>query len=217
MPRLSGKGDPSSQQKFGETLCRGNYIILITDGLESCRFDGAKPNYQAAIAEAADLYAINVQTFVIGFGEDVLKSKEGFDAINGIAFAGSGGKYTAFFTTDKDSLFTALQTIFQTITGQYYGRSNPVITKARDRLYRGNFEIIEGDWLGHLMAWDADKKTGVLAPDFAWDAGEVMKTYGRGKVYTWTDSGLNPTLKEFKASESSLYTPINYVIRIMRI
>jgi len=209
-PGCAIKGDPSSQEKFGETLCRGNYIILLTDGLESCKFDGGKPDYSAAPAKAAELYAINVHTFVIGFGQDVLKD-EGYKALNDIALAGSGGKYKAFFASDMNSLISALQSIFQTITGQYYGRSNPVITKARDRLYRGNFEIVDGDWLGHLMAWDADKQTGVLAPDFAWDAGEVMKTFGRGKVYTWTDSGLNPTLKEFKASETSLYTPTNHV------
>ncbi|MGB9627792.1 MAG: pilus assembly protein, partial [Thermodesulfobacteriota bacterium] len=198
-------GDPSSKEKFGETLCRGNYIILLTDGLESCRFNGDVPDYNAAPQEAANLLSINVKTFVIGFGNDI----KGNQNLNNIAIAGGTGK--AYFATNLNELKEAMQTIFQAITGQYYGRSNPVITKARDRLFRGNFEIKEGDWIGHLMAWDADPKTGVLAPEFAWDAGEVMKTYGRGKVYTWTDSGLNPTLKEFKPSESSLYTPTNYV------
>ncbi len=209
-PGCSEKGDPSSKEKFGETLCRGNYIILLTDGLESCRYSGGKPDYDAAPAEAAKLFSINVTTFVIGFGQEVLQDK-GYETLNKIARAGSGNKHDAYFTKDFDTLYKALQSIFQTITGQYYGRSNPVITKARDRLYRGNFEIKDGDYLGHLMAWDANKQTGVLAPDFAWDAGEVMKTFGRGKVYTWTDTGLNPTLKEFKASESSLYTPENLV------
>jgi len=198
-------GDPSSKEKFGETLCRGNYIILLTDGLESARFKGSSPDYDAAPQEAANLLAINVRTFVIGFGQDI----KGNQTLNNIAQAGGTNK--AYFAANLDELKDALKSIFQAITGQYYGRSNPVITKARDRLFRGSFEIKEGDWIGHLMAWDADPKTGVLAPEFAWDAGEVMKTFGRGKVYTWIDSGLNPTLKEFKASETSLYTPTNYV------
>lgn len=197
-------GDSPSKEKFGETLCRGNYIIMLTDGLESCRFDKAgKPDYNAAPQEAANLLAINVKTFIIGFGGDVI----GNQTLNNIAAAGGTGK--AYFTVDFKQLKEALQSIFQAITGQYYGRSNPVIARDRSRLFRGNFDIRDGDWMGHLMAWDADKQTGVLAPDFAWDAGEQMTMNGRGKVYTWTDTGLNPSRKEFKVSDSSLYPLVN--------
>jgi len=196
-------GDSSSQEKFGETLCRGNYVILLTDGLESCRLKGGLPDYDAAPQEAANLLGINVKTFVIGFGEDIV----GNQALKNIAVA--GGTEKAYFAANINELKAALASIFQAITGQYYGRSNPVITRARDRLYRGNFDIRDGDYLGHLMAWDADKQTGVLAPDFAWDSGEEITKAGRGVVYTWTDEGLNPTRKEFKVSESSLYPFVN--------
>lgn len=196
-------GDPSSKEKFGETLCRGNYIILLTDGLESCRFNGAVPDYNAAVTEAATLLTKNVKTFVIGFGGDIV----GNQTLTNIGVAGGTGK--AYFAANLTELKGALASIFQAITGQYYGRSNPVITRARDRLYRGNFDIRDGDWLGHLMAWDADKQTGVLAPDFAWDSGEKLTIHGRGTVYTWTDGGLNPARKEFKVSESSLYPFVN--------
>jgi hypothetical protein len=200
-------GDPSSKEVFGETICRGNYIILLTDGLESCRFDkDGNPDYTAAVTEAGKLYGINVKTFVIGFGSDIVGNKT---ILNNIALAGSGGKYNAFFAADFEQLKEALRSIFQLISGQYYGRSNPVITRKRDRLYRGNFDIKDGDYMGHLMAWDADPKTGVLAPDFVWDSGEQITINDRGKVYTWTDTGLNPSRKEFKASESSLY-PLVY-------
>jgi len=198
-------GDPSSKEKFGETLCRGNYIILLTDGLESCRYDKGAPDYTAAVTEAAKLYGINVKTFVIGFGGDII----GNQTLNNIALAGSGGKYNAYFAGNFDQLKEALRSIFQLIAGQYYGRSNPVVTRRRDRLYRGNFDIKDGDYMGHLMAWDADPKTGVLAPDFVWDAGEKITINGRGKVYTWTDTALNPSRKEFKDSESSLYPFVN--------
>lgn len=196
-------GDPSSKERFGETLCRGNYIILLTDGLESCRFSGAAPDYNAAATEAANLLTKNVRTFVIGFGGDIV----GNQTLTNIAVA--GGTEKAYFATNFNELKSALSSIFQAITGQYYGRSNPVITRARDRLFRGNFDIRDGDWLGHLMAWDADKQTGVLAPDFAWDSGEQITEAGRGVVYTWTDSGLNPARKEFKVSDSSLYPFVN--------
>jgi len=201
-------GDPSSMEKFGDTLCRGNYIILLTDGLESCRGTTDKsgnftPNYTAAPTEAANLLTQNVKTFVIGFGADV----KGNQALNNIASAGGTGK--AYFATNLKDLESALTSIFQAITGQYYGRSNPVITRARDRLFRGSFEIIDGDWVGHLMAWKADSQTGKLAPDFLWDSGKQMKSGGRGKVYTWTQDGLNPTGKEFLTSDSSLYPFVN--------
>jgi hypothetical protein len=201
-------GDPASKEKFGEVLCRGNYIILLTDGLESCRYDkDGNPDYTAAITESGNLYSINVKTFVIGFGSDI----KGNDTLNKIALAGSGGKYNAFFAGDFAQLKDALRTIFQLIAGQFYGRSNPVVTKRRDRLYRGNFDLKDGDYMGHLMAWDADPKTGVLAPDFVWDSGEQMTINWAKprKVYTWTDTTLNPLRIEFKASESTLYSLVN--------
>ncbi|MDI6763577.1 MAG: PilC/PilY family type IV pilus protein [Thermodesulfobacteriota bacterium] len=198
-------GDPSSKEKFGETLCRGNYIILLTDGLESCELKGNPlvPDYNAAVTESATLLTKNVKTFVIGFGGDIV----GNQTLTNIAVAGGTDK--AYFAANFNELKAALTSIFQAITGQYYGRSNPVVSRARDRLYRGNFDIRDGDWLGHLMAWDADKQTGVLAPDFAWDSGEEITKAGRGVVYTWVDAGLNPVMKEFKVSESSLYPFVN--------
>lgn len=196
-------GDPSSKEKFGETLCRGNYIILLTDGLESARFNGGKPDYNAAPIEAANLLTINVRTFVIGFGQDLV----GNQTLNNIASA--GGTEKAYFASNLEELKEALRSIFQVITGQYYGRSNPVIARDRSRLYRGNFDIKDGDWIGHLMAWDADKQTGVLAPEFAWDAGEKITILGRGPVYTWVESNINPQRKEFKVSESILYSLVN--------
>jgi len=188
-------GDPSSKEKFGETLCRGNYIILLTDGLESC---GGNP-----VSSAATLLTNKVKTFVIGFGGDI----DGNKALTNIAVAGGTDK--AYFAGNFNELKAALTSIFQAITGQYYGRSNPVVTRARDRLYRGNFDIRDEDYLGHLMAWDADKQTGVLAPDFAWDSGEEITKVGRGAVYTWTDAGLNPARKPFSVGEASLYPFVN--------
>jgi hypothetical protein len=196
-------GDLFSKTKIGDIPCRGNYVILLTDGLESSRFDKGLPDYAAAPKEAADLLTIGVKTFVIGFGTNIY----GNQALNNIALA--GGTQQAYFAADFNQLKTALQNIFQTIANQFYGRSNPVVTKSRDRLFRGAFEIKDGDYYGHLMAWDADKQTGVLAPDFVWDSGEVMNTSGRGSVYTWVASGLNPTIKLFQDSDTTLYPLVN--------
>jgi hypothetical protein len=204
-------GDPASKQQSGDTFCRGNYIIFLTDGLESCKLDkNGNPDYTAAPQQAANLLGINVKTFVIGFGGDI----NGNQSLNNIAAAGGTCRdpktgNCAYFAANFKDLKKALQSIFQTISGQYYGRSNPVITRDRSRLYKGSFDIEDGDWLGHLMAWDADKHTGVLAPDFVWDSGERITTNGRGTVYTWTDTGLNPTVVGFTATGSSLYPLVN--------
>jgi len=196
-------GDISSQNMLGDTPCRGNFIILLTDGLESCRMKAGLPDYGEAPKEAANLLANKVKTYVIGFGTNIYGNK----TLNDIAVAGGTGR--AYYAADFAQLKDALKSIFQTIANQFYGRSNPVISKARDRLFRGSFEIKDGDFYGHLMAWNADKQTGVLAPDFVWDSGEVMNTSGRGSIYTWTDSGLNPSRKVFQTSESTLYPLVN--------
>ena len=196
-------GDPSSTEQFGNTLCRGNYVILLTDGLESCRMKSGQPDYTAPPTEAANLLSIGVKTFVIGFGLDLT----GNTTLNNIAASGGTGK--AYYASNMNDLQAALQSIFQVITGYYYGRSNPVITRSRDRLFKGSFDIQNGYYRGHLMAWDADKSTGVLAPSFAWDSGEVMNTNGRGPVYTWVQSILNPTRTDFSSGQTSLYPLVN--------
>ena len=196
-------GDAASQTTMDGIPCRGNYIILLTDGLESARLKGGVPDYDAAVKEAADLMSIQVKTYVIGFGLDVV----GNQTLNNIANAGGTNK--AYFAADFAQLKDALKTIFQAIAGQFYGRSNPVITRTRDRLYRAAFELKDGDYYGHLMAWNADKETGALAPDFVWDAGEVMKSSGRGAVYTWVEDKLNPSRVNFNDGISSLYPLVN--------
>ena len=159
-------GDISSQNTMDGIPCRGNYVILLTDGLESARLKAGLPDYDAAANEAKALLDINVKTFVIGFGQDIV----GNQTLNNIAKAGGTDK--AYFAADFTQLKQALQVIFQMISNQFYGRSNPVITRTRDRLFRAAFEIKDGDYYGHMMAWDADRMTGALAPDFAWDSGE---------------------------------------------
>jgi hypothetical protein len=199
-------GDISSQTMFGDIPCRGNFVILLTDGLESCRMKAGLPDYDAAAQEAAKLLLMangNVKTFVIGFGTNIYGNK----TLNDIAVAGGTGK--AYYAADFTQLKEALKSIFQTIANQFYGRSNPVITKQRDRLYRGSFEVKDGKYYGHLMAWNADPQTGVLAPILSWDSGQVVTNNGRGIIYTWTGNNPNPPRIEFKASDPTLYPLVN--------
>ena len=157
-PGCDTKGDIASQNTMDGIPCRGNYVILLTDGLESARLKAGVPDYDAAAGEAKSLLDINVKTFVIGFGQDIV----GNQTLNNIAKAGGTDK--AYFAANLAQLKQALQVIFQVISNQFYGRSNPVITRTRDRLFRASFEIKSGDYWGHLMAWNADAMTGSPRP-----------------------------------------------------
>jgi len=200
-------GDPPSRQIADPNnpgkLCRGNFIILLTDGLESARFSGSLPDYAAAASEAANLRTINVKTFVIGFGTDL----QGNVTLNSIA--SSGGTNNAYFAGDLPTLKLALEAIFQAILETSYGRSNPVITKSGDRIFKGFFEFsTDNSWKGGLYAYDVDKATGSIIVPQVWDAGEKLTNSGRGTVWTWKDDQLNPSRQLFDINTSSLYDQV---------
>jgi hypothetical protein len=178
--------DPPSTAK-----CRGNYIILLTDGLESCRYldpgTNLNPDFDLGATASKDLYNIGVNTFVIGFGQ---AAGMNINALNKIARAGSNNIYDAFFTNTLADLTSAIQTIFQIIGGSY-SRSNPVVASTRNRLYRGYFNL--PGYEGHLAAFDLNPDGTIKTPE-AWDAGKIMDIVTkRGQVYTWLvgNVGLN--------------------------
>jgi Tfp pilus tip-associated adhesin PilY1 len=183
--------------------CRGNYVILLTDGLESCRFlDSPKnlfPDYGAAAREAARLMEIGVKAFVIGFGKDI----KGNQTLNSIAQ--SGGTDQAYFAENAAELRDAFKTVFQAIAGNY-SRSNPVVTRDVDRLYRSYLSL--PGWQGHLVAYEVNEK-GELVKKL-WDAGEIMNSRGRGNVYTWPQDNKEPKREKFeKASAKRIKEHLN--------
>jgi hypothetical protein len=207
-------GDPASKIITTEgILCRGNFVILLTDGLESARFldpQQQQPDYAAAPREAANLLTINVRTFVIGFGTDIV----GNQTLNDIARA--GGTEQAYYAPDYAGLQDALLKIFRAILSTTYARSNPVVTRERDRIYRAYFTITPEEYYkGHLEARNIDRNGDIISPQPlapVWDAGLVMSSQGRGNVYTWTASGPYPpypTRLVFEQSNSSLYPLVN--------
>lgn len=189
--------------------CRGNYIILMTDGLESARFKDGNPDYEAAPQAAKELYELvktkdgrpaGVKTFVIGFGADLKGNKP--EVLNNIAK--NGGTEKAYFAGNISELESAFKKIFQTI-GEGYSRSNPVVASTRDRIYRGYFNL--PGWEGHLLAIGLDSKGDIDKEKYPpngviWDAGDIMNRVGRGKIYTWTDNNPEPELVEFKSGNS---------------
>jgi hypothetical protein len=214
-------GDPASQQTSGGVICRGNYIILLTDGLESARClpsgscpsgGGGSPDYGAAPIEAANLKTINVKTFVIGFGTDL----QGNVTLSSIA--SSGGTNNAYFASDLPTLKLSLESIFQAILETSYGRSNPTITKSGDRIFKGFFEFTgDQSWKGGLYAYEIDKATGKIVDkdpstptviDPVWDAGEKLTNSGRGTVWTWKDDLLNPPRLLLDKNTASIYDQV---------
>jgi type IV pilus assembly protein PilY1 len=184
------KQDPPSTAK-----CRGNYIILLTDGLESCRYldpgTNLIPDFDLGATASQDLYNIGVNTFVIGFGK---AAGTNLNALNKMARAGSNGMYDAFFTDTLAGLTNAIQTIFQIIGGSY-SRSNPVVTSNRNRLYRGYFNL--PGYEGHLAAFDLNTDGTIKTPEI-WDAGKIMATAAkRGTLYTWIQNVVNPPREVF--------------------
>ena len=182
--------------------CRGNYIILLTDGLESARFKDGQPDYDAAPEEARALYELvkdkhgkpcGVKTYVIGFGKGL---GDNLAVLNTIAEKGGTGK--AYLTDNVDNLKNAFQEIFEAIKDNY-SRSNPVIAKDGKSMYKGYLSF--PGWNGHLLKYEVDKideaKNILRYEDRTWDAGQLMNAEGRGPVYTWTQTKFEPTEVDF--------------------
>ena len=202
-------GDAASKSN-----CRGNYVILMTDGLESARFKGPNdPDYDAAANAAKGLFDLvkdkdsnscGVRTYVIGFGVGLGDKPEVLGNI-----ANKGGTGSAYFAKDLSQLTEAFKKIFQQI-GPGYSRSNPVVASARDRIYRGYFNL--PGWEGHLIAFalstdgsiiDQNNDKKIDEKDTLWDAGysKDIDKIARATVYTW-DKDKNPNLFEFNESKA---------------
>jgi hypothetical protein len=212
--------------------CRGNYIILMTDGLESarclptgtnCPSSGGSPDYDAAANAANDLFKLvldkdgkpaGVKTFVIGFGAGLKGNKP--EVLDNIAKNGGTEHYNkktgeteyAYFAENINDLKDAFKEIFQAI-GTGYGRSNPVVSSTRDRIYRGYFDL--PGYKGHLAAFDLNTDGSIKSQ--AWDAGDIMNTNGRGNVYTWAGDQFEPDRVDFKVGNSeNLKEKGNYLL-----
>ncbi len=189
--------------------CRGNAVILITDGLESCEFnDPLHPNFDAAATMAGKLRGdLAVKTFVVGFGSAAGTNKASLDTIadQGGTCKDKAAGDCAYFVATSDELKKALEAIFEIIKGDKFGRSSPVVTRNRDRLYRGYFNL--KGWMGHLVAYTLNPD-GTIKEEVQWDsggsagkggdAGWVMKNRGRVKeYYTWVQNKVAPTRVAF--------------------
>jgi hypothetical protein len=172
-----------AQDQFTQGGCRDNYIILLTDGLETA---GGDPS-TAALALANLTYnteSTPVKVYVIGFGMDSAAQA----TLNDIA--NKGGTTKAYFANDVDTLVGILaHDITSDILSGSYGRSKAALTPAgittqQDlSLYYAYFDYPK--WAGHLEAWNLDPETGDIkckAPYWASNCAGTVNAADAGKA-----------------------------------
>jgi Tfp pilus tip-associated adhesin PilY1 len=156
--------------------CRQNYVILLTDGLDTadcnptddaatyaaCLNGAGSPVIQAAQELAAVQYSGTnrpVKTYVVGFGLETAQQA----ALNDLAAA--GGTTQAYFASNVNELVTALTTIFQAIQSGRYTRSDLSVTRSGDRIYVAYFNY--PGWAGRLKSFDLNVNTGAIVGETA--------------------------------------------------
>jgi hypothetical protein len=185
--------------------CRGNYVILMTDGLESARVNAdGTPKFNEVYDAAKALFDLvkdkggnsnGVKTYVIGFGEGFQGNNA--EAIKNIAKA--GGDTVPYFASDLEGLRNAFKKIFEAIGGSY-GRSTPVVARDRGSIYRGFFNL--PGWEGHLKAF-AINGDGTVGSE-KWDAADKLNATldGNRKLYTWIEKKKGPKREDFNVANA---------------
>lgn len=184
------------QDSMTQGKCRNNYVIFLTDGLETGGGDPVAAA-QALLETTIDGIEYPIKTYVVGFG----LNKTAKASLNAIAEAGGTGG--AYFANNVEELVDILVTeITSSILAGSYSRASPVITKYDAgnplRLYSAYFDY--PSWKGHLKGYEVNPSSGALVgPAPGWlsecdddtttldaDAGCEMDraNYGRGTVFT---------------------------------
>jgi hypothetical protein len=115
---------------------RDNYILLLTDGEETCDGDGA------AAVEAINAANPSVRTFVVGFGAGVDP-----DALNAMAVAGGtalDGATDYYQADDATSLDSAFADIAADVLGCTYDLDEPPAGASQLYVYVGGEAIEQG-------------------------------------------------------------------------
>lgn len=191
-----------AQDQFTQGGCRNNYIILLTDGLETCAEGETQEERNAKVVAAADsLFNLTVGTraapvkvYVVGFGLD----EDSKATLNAIAEA--GGTDQAYFATNVEELVDVLtEDIMSEIVGDSFTRSAAVVSRILEesdqlKIYYSYFDYPV--WRGHMMAYNLNEDGTIGSMLEGWnsdctgdgerdgDAGCEMASNGRGTVYT---------------------------------
>ncbi|RLE19434.1 MAG: hypothetical protein DRJ65_20260 [Acidobacteria bacterium] len=157
--------------------CRQNFLILITDGQETCA--GGQ-----AVCSAADNFPGAIYTIYLGTEANALNPD--MTDVQCIADRSGGAYFTA---GNEEELIEALLSIAREIEERTRGFSSPMVPSVeaatKQTAYLSTFTPFQerSIWRGHLRAYPIDPLTGVVANldngtpsvfSALWDAGDVL-------------------------------------------
>ncbi|MEP7011189.1 MAG: hypothetical protein ABJC13_12765 [Acidobacteriota bacterium] len=158
--------------------CRGKYLLILTDGLDTCGGDG---ELGPACQGAKVLYEkYGITTIVLAFGQVSI----GGSVLSCLADKGSGGTIRPFNPTDQVGLAKALQTIFERVTQTSRSFSSAAVPTVQanfeDTVYVPNFTSLN--------------PTSFVEPHLEDGLGNRLPTPAPGAGATW-DGHLSAFLK----------------------
>lgn len=194
--------------------CRRNYIILVTDGLETC---GGDPCREAKnlrnVRVGGEIY--DIKTYVVGLAiPEELRTP--LDCI-----AEEGGTGEPLFANDIEELEAVLTEALNEIVAGDYNATTPTITTipfgdpSLEYRIANNALLVPGfhlpDWRGSLKAYEIfyEESNGVFArheePLLQWDAGEKLarRASSEREIFTW----LNGKRVDFTEENAALLNP----------
>lgn len=162
--------------------CRKKYLIVLTDGDDTC------PGASACSTTASLCAQEFIRTYVVAFG---VPGNGGGNALN--CMANNGGSGAPIFPQNKQELVDALSSIFSQIIEEsrsFASAAVPTVqANAADKIYLTQFNPVQGQaiWDGHLDAFlkplplvdgrpDRSRSCGggLTAGCHLWDAGQVL-------------------------------------------
>lgn len=180
--------------------CRKNFVLLLTDGLDTCDCDPTE-GYDvctAPITAAQELKSVmsgnkGPYTLVVGFGLEEGQAEN----LNRIAEAGwpYGEPYFvqrepgAFFARNVNELTNILSQLFSGIGSGTFTRSDMSLSRQGDRLYLSYFDYgPRSGWAGHLAKFQVNRDGSIGDPVEEWggngDSGEAINDQSTRTLYT---------------------------------
>ncbi|MCK5379781.1 MAG: VWA domain-containing protein, partial [Acidobacteria bacterium] len=178
-------------QYFGQTVstwddhlaaCRQNFVILITDGQETCSSDAAT----CALASTLGNAGLSIYVIYIGSAETDAQLPD-LSSVQCIGENSGGDWFTA---SSEEDLVEALLSIGRAIEEKTRGFSSPMVpsveASTKQTAYVSTFTPFQerSIWRGHLRAYPINPVTGVVAnldvdgtPTVSkalWDAGDTL-------------------------------------------
>src|SRR5574343_144901 len=185
---VSNEGYTSSCYPLPES-CGKNFVILLTDGLPSTDKDGVPiTNSTSALAEAAaasaELKAIGVETYVVGFALPY-----GTDPSQLNTIAEAGGTVSAYSANNSSTLNTALAASFQDILNKVGSAAsvaaNSTSLSSTAAIYQATFD--SADWSGRLLSYLIGTN-GNVPNSPTWDSSTLLPSPNSRNIATYKPS-----------------------------